>query len=165
MEKAFEIRPRIVELTEKKLVGIHLTMSLAENKTGLLWSRFMPRRHEVLNKNNNDLISLQIYSAQHFRDFNPKNEFIKWACVEVKSFENIPAGMETLMLQAGTYAIFDYKGLSTDYGIFNYIFSTWLPHSNYDLDHRPHFEVLGEKYKNNDPDSEEEIWIPIKPKG
>jgi len=22
-----------------------------------------------------------------------------------------------------------------------------------------------EKYKNNDPDSEEEVWIPIRPKG
>jgi hypothetical protein len=28
----------------------------------------------------------------------------------------------------------------------------------------PHFEVLGDKYKNNDPSSEEEVWIPIKPK-
>jgi AraC family transcriptional regulator len=41
-------------------------------------------------------------------------------------------------------------------------FSTWLPDSEYRLDVRPHFEVLGEKYKNDDPESEEEIWIPIK---
>ena len=34
----------------------------------------------------------------------------------------------------------------------------------YTLDDRPHFEILGEKYKNQDPDSEEELWIPIKPK-
>jgi len=27
-----------------------------------------------------------------------------------------------------------------------------------------HFELLGEKYKNNHPDSEEEVWIPIKEK-
>jgi AraC family transcriptional regulator len=42
-----------------------------------------------------------------------------------------------------------------------YIFNTWLPQSNYQLAPRPHFEILGEKYKNNHPDSEEEIWIPI----
>jgi AraC family transcriptional regulator len=42
-----------------------------------------------------------------------------------------------------------------------YIFNTWLPKSGYQLDRRPHFEILGEKYKNNNPDSEEEIWIPI----
>jgi AraC family transcriptional regulator len=34
----------------------------------------------------------------------------------------------------------------------------------YFLDDRPHFEILGDKYKNGDPDSEEEIWIPIKQK-
>jgi AraC family transcriptional regulator len=39
-----------------------------------------------------------------------------------------------------------------------------LPNSNYHLDDRPHFEILGEKYKNADPGSEEEIWIPIKAK-
>ena len=48
--------------------------------------------------------------------------------------------------------------------IFQYIFGTWLPNSTYLLADRPHFEVLGEGYKNNDPTSEEEIWIPIQPK-
>jgi AraC family transcriptional regulator len=62
------------------------------------------------------------------------------------------------------YAVFDYKGLNTDSSIFIYIFTEWLPGSIYVLDERPHFEVLGEKYKNNDPDSEEEICIPIKPR-
>ncbi len=42
------------------------------------------------------------------------------------------------------------------------IFETWLPASGYVLDNRPHFAVMGEKYRNEDPDSEEEIWIPIK---
>jgi AraC family transcriptional regulator len=32
------------------------------------------------------------------------------------------------------------------------------------LDNRPHFEILGEKYKQGSPDSEEEIWIPVKEK-
>ncbi|WP_339791455.1 GyrI-like domain-containing protein [uncultured Imperialibacter sp.] len=48
--------------------------------------------------------------------------------------------------------------------MFEYIFGTWLPASAYDLDDRPHFEVLGDNYKNNDPTSEEEIWIPIRPR-
>jgi len=37
-----------------------------------------------------------------------------------------------------------------------------LPNSDYELDNRPHFEILGKKYKNNSADSEEEIWIPVK---
>jgi AraC family transcriptional regulator len=45
---------------------------------------------------------------------------------------------------------------------FTYIFTRWLPASGYQLDNRPHFEILGDKYKNNDPESEEEIWIPVR---
>ncbi|TQE66329.1 GyrI-like domain-containing protein [Leptospira noguchii] len=43
----------------------------------------------------------------------------------------------------------------------HHIFQEWLPNSGYKLEHRPHFELLGSKYKNNDPTSEEEVWIPI----
>jgi AraC family transcriptional regulator len=72
--------------------------------------------------------------------------------------------MEMFILQGGLYAVFDYKGLNTDNSIFQYILGIWLPVSDYVLDNRPHFEVLCDKYKNNDPISEEEIWIPIKTK-
>ena len=70
--------------------------------------------------------------------------------------------MESFVLEGGLYAVFDYKGLNTDNKIFLYIFRDWLPASEYELDDRPQFEVLGENYKNNDPDSQEEIWIPVK---
>ena len=138
-------------------------MSLANNKTGELWRNFMPRRREISN-NSNFLISMQIYKPTYFADFNPINEFEKWATVEVLDFDNVPIDMETYTLTGGLYAVFDYKGLSTDNSIFQYIFGNWLPNSNYLLDNRPHFEVLGEKYKNADPNSEEEIWIPIRQK-
>jgi AraC family transcriptional regulator len=105
-----------------------------------------------------------IYTPTHFTDFKPANEFERWAAVEVSDFDNVPSGMETFVLPGGLYAVFDYKGLNTDKAIFQYIFGTWLPNSEYILDHRPHFEVLGDKYKNNDPASEEEIWIPIRPR-
>lgn len=156
--------PRIEKLNEKKLIGKRLTMSLADNKTGELWRSFMPSRRDVTNNLTNDMISMQIYKPRHFVDFKPTNEFEKWATVEVDNFDNVPTDLETFTLIGGLYAVFDYKGLSTDNSIFQYIFGTWLPSSDYDLDNRPHFEVLGDKYKNNDPTSEEEIWIPIQPK-
>ena len=153
--------PRIEKLNEKKLIGKRLSMSLADNKTGELWRSFMPRRRDITNNLTNDMISMQVYKPTHFSDFKPTNEFEKWATVEVTNFDNVPTGMETFTLIGGLYAVFDYKGLSTDNSIFQYIFCTWLPSSDYDLDNRPHFEVLGDKYKNNDPTSEEEIWIPV----
>jgi AraC family transcriptional regulator len=151
------MEPRIETSNEKKLVGKRLTMSLSENKTGELWRNFMPRRKEITNKLTNDFISMAIYKPTHFADFNPTNEFEKWATVEVSDFEQVPNEMETFTLTVGLYAVFDYKGSSIDKSIFQYIFGVWLPNSVYLLDDRPHFEVLGDKYKNAKTDSEEEI--------
>lgn len=109
-------------------------------------------------------ISMAVYRPTHFVDLKLTNEFERWAAIEVADFNNVPGEMEIFTLPGGLYAVFEYKGLNTDPSIFKYIFEKWLPKSDYDLDNRPHFEVLGEKYKNNDPASEEEIWIPIKPK-
>ncbi|MEI6854221.1 MAG: GyrI-like domain-containing protein [Bacteroidota bacterium] len=157
--------PQIETLNEKKLIGKRLLMSLADNKTAQLWQSFMPQRHLITHRLNSHVISMQVYNPDYFAHFSPHNKFEKWACVEVSDFTEVPPDMETFVLPAGMYAVFHYQGLSSDNSIFQYIFATWLPASahTYALDHRPHFEVLGEKYKNNDPTSEEDIWIPIKP--
>ncbi|MES2141151.1 MAG: GyrI-like domain-containing protein [Bacteroidota bacterium] len=156
------MQPRIETLKEKKLVGLSLKMSLADNKTAELWQSFMPRRKEINNPQATEIFSLQVYEPSYFDSFDPYKVFEKFALVEVTDFEVIPHKMKKFTLPGGLYAVFDYKGLSTDTKIFEYIFSTWLPGSTYSLDNRPHFEILGEKYANNDPNSEEAIWIPIK---
>lgn len=154
--------PRIESLSEKKLVGKKLTMSFANYKIGELWRSFLPRRKEITNNLTNELISMVVYAPNHFMDFKPTNEFERWATVEVQDFDDVPNEMETFVLPSGLYAVFAYKGLNTDNSVFQYIFGTWVPNSEYVLDERPHFELLGDKYKNNDPSSEEELWIPIK---
>jgi len=164
LKTIFSMIPRIENLKEKKLVGKRLTMNLADNKTGELWKSFMPRRKEITNNLSNDFISMTVYKSTHFADFKPTNEFEKWATVEVSDFDSIPINMEIFTMTGGLYAVFDYKGSSNEISIFQYIFGTWLPNSDYLLDDRPHFEILGEKYKNADPNSEEEIWIPIRQK-
>ena len=105
-----------------------------------------------------------MYPPDHFEYFHPKNEFERWATVEVTHYDHVPPDMESFDLIGGLYAVFEYKGPSGDPSIFQYIFDIWLPASDYDLDNRPHFEVLGERYQSNKPESEEEIWIPIKKK-
>jgi len=158
------MQPKIEIIDDKKLIGQRLKMSFADYKIGELWRRFGPKRKEITNNLNNDLISLVVYEPTHFTDFKPTNEFERWATVEVENYNNVPPEMETFDLQGGLYAVFEYKGLNTDNSIFQYILGTWLPNSDFELDNRPHFEILGERYKNNDPESEEEIWIPIKKK-
>ncbi len=157
--------PRIETINEKKLVGKRMTMCYADYRIGELWGSFMPRRKEITNTLTNDLISLVVYAPNHFIDFKPTNQFERWATVEVENFNNVPDELETYNLSSGLYAVFNYKGMSSGAAaFFQYIYSEWVPNSEYILDDRAHFEVLGEKYKNKDPSSEEEIWIPIKAK-
>ena len=156
--------PRIETVGERKLVGLRLTMSLSVNRTRELWQNFLQLRGEIKNQVGTDLYSIQLYDDLYFKTFSPHTTFDKLAAVEVKDFSHGPAGMVQFTLPSGLYAVFLHKGAaSTGPATFNYIFSTWLPNSEYHLDNRPHFEVLGEKYKNDDPNSEEEIWIPLKP--
>lgn len=155
------MNPRIEKLKEKKLIGFNVKMSLTNNKTGQLWGRFGPKIKEIKNRVNEDKISMQIYEPSYYQEFSPNKEFEKWATVEVENFNNIPDEMKSFTLKEGLYAVFNYKGSSSDNSIFQHIFWKWLPNSPYQVDDRPHFEVLGKEYKNNDPNSEEEIWIPI----
>jgi len=141
-------------------------MSMLNNKTQDLWRSFMPRRKEINNRVSDELFSVQVFD--HLSDLNPINqntEFEKWAAVEVEDFQQVPDLMETLILPGGWYAVFLHQGgPSKGPESFQYIYGTWLTRSDYTLGDRPHFEVLGNKYKNDDPDSEEEIWIPVQPK-
>jgi AraC family transcriptional regulator len=159
------MNPTIQTRPEKKLIGKRLAMSLAHYTIGALWGSFMPRKNEIQHRLTEDVIGLTLYSPTYFHAFNPTAEFEKWATAEVANFDHVPADMETITLPGGLYAIFHYKGSSADMSsYFQKILGVWLPNSDYQLDDRPHVEVLGAKYKNNDPSSEEELWIPVKPK-
>src|SRR5688500_7219986 len=154
--------PRIEVLGELKLVGLRMTMSISASKTRELWQNFIRRRKDIPNTVGSTLYSIQLYDERYFKTFNPHSSFEKLAAIEVTNFDAVPAEMEAFTLPSGLYAVFFHKGAgATAPTTFNYIFSTWLPDSEYILDNRPHFEVLGVKYKNDDPESEEEIWIPI----
>ncbi|TPG41587.1 GyrI-like domain-containing protein [Flavobacterium pectinovorum] len=151
--------------TEKKLVGKHIDMSFIENKTFQLWNGFMPKRKEIKNAVDLNLYSLEVFPVGHFDNFDPNNTFQKWAAVEVSDLDHIPKEMEALIIPTGLYAVFVHKGPQSEgHKTYHSIFVEWLPNSDYTIDERPHFAVMDEKYKKEDPDSEEEIWIPIKSK-
>ena len=123
----------------------------------------MPHREKIENKAGNHLWSIEIYEPGFFENYNPHTKFQKWAAVEVEDFGHLPDGFETLSVAEGLYAVFIHKGPASEASkTYQYIFGKWLPKSDYELDDRPHFAVMGEKYKNEHPDSEEELWIPVK---
>ncbi len=147
------------------MVGNNVITSFAADKTYALWNAFMPRRNEITDIANIDLYSIGVYGAGFFENFNPTREFEKWAAIQVADNAAVPDDMKTLIVPAGLYAVFIHKGpASTGPITFNYIFSNWLPNSKYVLDNRPHMDIMGESYRSNDPDAEEEIWVPVRPK-
>jgi AraC family transcriptional regulator len=160
------MEPRIETLRELKLVGRKITMSFTGNKTRELWQSFMPKRAEIENAIGIELYSAEIYNdTEFFKNFNPTKEFEKWAAVKVSDFKAIPDGMNSLVIPEGQYAVFHYRGKPSEaQKTYQYIYSNWLPASEYDLDDRPHFALMGKKYKGEDANSEEEFWIPIKKK-
>ena len=158
-------QPHIETMPERKFIGKRKNMSFSDNKTYELWSGFMPQRKEIRNPIGSELYSIEVYPQSFFVDFNPDATFEKWAAVEVMDFNLVPDHMETLISPEGLYAIFIHKGSASEGPkTYNYIFRAWLPASEYQLDNRPHFAVMGDKYKQDDPASEEELWIPVSPK-
>ncbi|MBX7181188.1 MAG: GyrI-like domain-containing protein [Bacteroidia bacterium] len=155
------MHPELINNPEIRLIGLKTTISLAQNRIAELWQNFMPQKQFISNPLSNDLYSVAEYPPHYFSAFNPNIEFHRWACLQVNNFDSIPPRMESLIIPAGKYAVFHYQGLSSDTSIFQYIYQEWLPASNYILRQSPHFEVLGNQYKNNDPNSKESIWIPI----
>ena len=151
-------------IESKKMIGFSTKTSLSNNQTEKVWQQLMPRLKEVKNLVSSDLVSLQIYNFTDFNNFSPITEFTKYALIEVKNYDYIPDGFEKFNLPSGKYAVFLHKGTSAAFPkTAQYIFYEWLPNSEFELDDRPHFEILGDNYKGHDnPESEEEVWIPIK---
>ena len=155
--------PRVEEISPVSLIGQKIRMSLMENRTRDLWSGFMPRLGEIGNRINTDLFSIEVYdNLEYFSQFNPGNAFFKWAGVAVNSRSTVPEGMGYLEIPGGLYAVFSYQGRANEVSAaYQHIYGRWIPKSNYRLDDRPHFAVMGEGYQPDDPTAKEEIWIPV----
>jgi len=156
--------PKITNVFEKNLIGLSTKMSLSNNKTAELWQTLMPRRGEIKNRVDQLRYSMQIYDASiDFSSFTPATVFTKWAAFEVENFDDVPNEMKTHILGGGEYAVFLHQGPVTAFPkTWNYIFNTWLPNSDFELDNREHFEILRPSYQPFDPNAEEEVWIPIR---
>lgn len=158
------MQPEFEQITAKKLVGISQEMSLIHNLTHQLFSAFMPRRKEIPNALNSFVYALQVYPKTYFMKFEPSRRFKKYALIEVADYEEVPEQMEQFTLPEGGYAVFTQRGKDAGFEVFDYIFTKWLPNSEYILDDRPHFEkLIGDKDKS-DTDISELIYIPVRPK-
>ena len=156
------LQAEIIQMPERQLMGLKIETNLQTNQTFQLWRQLMPWRQQYLTVLHTEVFAVQLYDASYFEYFDVSNTFFQWACVEFQNGLDWPSSFEPLTIPAGLYAVFLYKGRSDDQSIFNRIFTEWLPTSKYALDDRPHVQVMGEHYRNMDPNSEEMIYIPVR---
>lgn len=156
--------PSIVEAQDRPLIVARLSMSLSNNKTRELWQGFRPRVKEITDRKGSDFFSIQHFSdGVSWGNFNPTTEFVKFAGVEVHNQGDMPEGMEAYTLKGGKYAVFIHHGPASAFAkTFQYIFGQWLPGSGFESDDRDQFEVLSGNYRPDDPNAQEEVWIPIR---
>ncbi len=159
--------PKILETGVKILVGMRITTTLLEGRESELWRSFRSRASEIPERNGTDFFSVKVYGADYsFSRFDLNAKFDKWAAVEVASLAEVNEDFDQLVIPVGRYAVFIHHGTPAMAAItFGHIFESWLPNSDFEVDHRPHFEVLGEKWSPFDPEAEEEVWVPVTPRG
>ena len=126
-----------------------------------LWEQFNKRMSEV-----EDAVPGCAYGLM-CTDIDPVS-MEKWdymACIEVKSFKDIPEEMVEVEVPEQTYAVFTHKGkLDKLRQTYNYIYSEWLPQSNYEHVGKFDFELYDYRFMMDSDESEFEIYISVKPK-
>ncbi len=159
------MKPEITELEKKRLIGISVKTSLAQNNIPQLWNTFMPRIVEIANKIDSGCYEIHPFDSElKMENFTEDMDFEKGAAVEVDNLDNIPDGLKAITIEGGKYAVFEHKGIMSNIQFsFDYAYGTWLPNTGYELDKRADFEVYGQQfYGPENPESITELWIPIK---
>lgn len=157
------IEPRIEILSPRMLVGMRMDMSMVRDRTSDLWRSFGPRIRTVTGRVTDGTVALRRYRAAT-DVFDPEAVFERWAGVEVSGHEAVPEGLETCRIAGGLYAVVNHRGPASDLSTFRSFFQEWLPASAFDLDQRPHFELLPASYEPWSPDATEECFIPVRPR-
>lgn len=156
-----EVSPNIIHTEKKTLVGFSKETSLVNDRTRELFSRFMLRLREIPQIDTSCVYDLKEYPLGYFNAFNPGRTFIKWALAELTAETNLPPDIKSYELPAGQYAVFYHEGPHSDHGIFQQIFKEWLPASHYELDNRPHFDIIPIGKNHYERKAAQEIWIPV----
>ena len=156
--------PTIIDFPETRLIGLPVRMSFVNDRTGQLWRGFRSVAPTIGERIGSESYSVKVYDSSYsFAAFDPAAEFDKWAAVAVNDDAAVPEGLESLTIPAGKYAEFVHIGpASAAPRTFGYIFGEWLPASQFELDLRPHFEILPEGYDPFEENAEERVLIPIR---
>lgn len=174
LREGLTMEPRIMHKAGFKVVGMQITTTLKSNAENMdianLWIRFKPRMEEIAGRINPS-VAYGICGNLADEDVSPAEmtedtAYTDLACVEVDDFDRIPDNMIGWTLPGRAYAVFTHKGrLFPNYlqQTYDYIYGTWAARSGYELDGGFDFELYDDRFTTvDDPDSEFDIYVPIK---
>jgi AraC family transcriptional regulator len=150
--------PVIKSINAIYLIGLSKEINRSEShKIVELWKSFMPIASGMKAGKSTAYFAVQIY-----QDFSGNEKpYTIWAATEKAQHKTVPDQLKHLQIPSGLYAVVELHGMDIA-GLYQNFMSAWLPQSDYTIDNRPHFQIMGEDYKNGSPDSKEHVCIPIK---
>ena len=170
------MEPRIIEQTEMTIVGMvyygnpfwDAEAAPEQNEIGKLWTRFNAywESHPEALKH---MVDAEIGWELHIGtdEYEETKEYFVMVGVEVSKIEDLPAPTFAKVLPAGQYAVFTLKGEQMTGNWGESIYGGWLPSSAYEEAYSCTIERYDEgRFKGwGDPESEVEIWVPVKARG
>lgn len=155
------VPPELVELPEVTLVGISFFLSDDAEVTDLSkeWARFMNEIQTVKHK----ITPERYYQVQYWSENQEIGGLFFFTGIEVAQATDLNPLFVVKTIPKGKYLRFIHKGLSNKVGYtYKYIYTQFLPDTNYKLIKPLNFEFYGERYKGPfNEQSESEIFIPV----
>lgn len=158
---------RVLQGREMLLVGMacEVTLGDVENRATICLSeQFMARKNEILNGTK----ATTVYGlSTDPENYNPESDkFEYFIGVEVSESGIVPEGMVARIVPGHEHVVFTFNGPSENAGkVHYYLYSTWLPTSQYELADLYNYEVYDERSKGPDAeDSITDIYFPIRKK-
>ncbi|HVC96687.1 MAG TPA: GyrI-like domain-containing protein [Pirellulales bacterium] len=161
--------PRIVDKPGFTAVGfeaafIHALSPDATNfkVIGPLWDKFFQRINQVADRIGDEMYGV-IYGKPEAERTHP-HELQYLAGVPVSEAAEIPEGMVSRAVAAGTFAVFIHRGPIRNIGkTVHDIYRVWLPQSPYRHAEIADVELYDRRFCVDSDDSEMEYWISVTP--
>jgi AraC family transcriptional regulator len=160
-DKVRFVPPELVEFPEKTLVGISFFISDDTEITDLTkeWSRLINEVQTIKNRT----IPERYYQVQFWSDNQELGGMFFFTGTEVTEAIDVNPLFVVKTIPKGRYLRFIHKGFSNKVGLtYKYIYTQFLPDTDFRLTRPFNFEYYGEKYLGAcNEQSESEIYIPV----
>lgn len=138
------------------VVGLPIQTQPMSAEIPALWPKFVARISEI----QNPAEPCVSYGVMQYRE-GTANPLFYMAAVSVSRAEAVPTGMESVVLAAGSWAVFRYPLSGLGKG-FAEIFDRLLPASGFQQAAGPYYERYDEAFDPGNPASIVEIYLPVR---